>query len=369
MHILIAPDSFKESLSAVDVARNLHIGFSRSLPEASFDLMPVGDGGEGTLAALSDGLTLEKQTVKVTGALGQAVSAPYAANKSLAVFEMADICGLEKVPLEHRQPMELTTRGVGEMLLHLAQIGMTEIMVGVGGSATNDGGIGMAAGLGVQFLDDKNRLLPAVGASLEQIRTLVAPRQSPLKDVNITIITDVDNPLCGRKGAAYIFGLQKGLKEQELASADRAMHNFYQLVNPDLIDLSGSGAGGGMAAGLIAFAGGRICSGIDTVLDLLDFNHRVKKADLVIVGEGRLDRQSLAGKAPIGVARRTPPSIPVLAVCGSLADDLPDFPFENIQAAFSIIPGVDSLENTLASADKNLIRTAQNIGNLLKLTV
>ncbi|AND79095.1 glycerate kinase [Streptococcus pantholopis] len=367
MHVLIAPDSFKESLTALEVAKNLQIGFSRSMPEASFDLLPIGDGGEGTLTALCDGLQLQKQTVQVTGALGRRVLAPYAANDDLAVFEMAAICGIELVPPVQRQPLTLTTKGVGDMLLYLAQTGVKEIMVGVGGSATNDGGIGMALGLGFKFLDAHGQELPATGAHLGQVKTVVPPPNSPLKNLKLTIMTDVINPLCGQQGATYVFGPQKGLPLADLAEIDQAMHTFYQLVDPHLIDLAGSGAGGGMAAGLIAFAGGQMASGINTVLDLLDFDNRVKKADLVIVGEGRLDRQSLAGKAPIGLARRTPAGLPVLAICGSLSDDLPDFPFENIQAAFPIISAVGSLEEILAAADKNLIRTAQNIGNLLKL--
>ncbi|WP_019782063.1 glycerate kinase, partial [Streptococcus sobrinus] len=169
-------------------------------------------------------------------------------------------------------------------------------------------------------------------------------------------------------GATYVFAAQKGLAEADFAQVDRAMESFYQLVNPTVFELAGAGAGGGMAAGLVTFAGGQLVSGIDAILDLLDFDQKVKEADLVLVGEGRMDKQSLAGKAPIGVARRTPAGIPVIAVCGSLREDLPDFPVENIVAAFPIISEVVSLENILASASQNLERTACNIGNLLALS-
>ena len=171
----------------------------------------------------------------------------------------------------------------------------------------------------------------------------------------------------GDCGATTVFGGQKGLAPLLFSQVDQAMTDFYQLVNPQVIDMEGAGAGGGMAAGLVAFAGGKIVSGIETCLDLLDFDDRVKKADLVVVGEGRMDRQSLAGKAPVGVARRTPEGIPVLAICGSLADDLPAFPVENIQAVFPIIARPDGLERILNQAEKNLIRTARNIGNIVKL--
>lgn len=366
MHILIAPDSFKESLSALKVAEALKEGFSKSLPDATFDLMPIGDGGEGTLAALIDGLSLEMRTQSVTGALGHSVSVTYASKGSLAVFEMADVCGLEKVPKNERQPLTLTTRGVGELLVKLAQSGMTEIMIGVGGSSTNDGGIGMAAGLGYQFIDEHGQPLEAVGANLAKICQIIPPQEDPLAGVKVTIITDVQNPLCGENGATYIFGGQKGLEENQFEMVDTDMQSFYQLANPDILKMAGAGAGGGMAAGLVTFAAGEIFSGIDAVLDILDFDVRVQKADLVVVGEGRMDRQSLSGKAPFGVAKRTPEQIPIIDICGSLKDDLPDFPTHHIQAVFPIISTVDSLENTFAQTKSNLIRTAQNIGNVLR---
>lgn len=369
MHILIAPDSFKESLSASEVAKAIQKGFQKALPEATFDRMPIGDGGEGTLAALAEGLHLESHSHTVTGALGQAVQAHYATNGHLAVFEMADICGLEKVPLDKRNPLTLTTEGVGEMLAHLIDLGITDIMVGVGGSSTNDGGLGMAAGLGYHFFDEAGQELAAIGDNLGNIVRFFRDSNSPdLSQVTLTIITDVTNPLCGPKGATYIFAGQKGLPKTDFAHVDKAMEQFYRQSFPELLDLGGAGAGGGMAAGLVAFAGGKIISGIDAVLDVLDFDRRVQAADLVIVGEGRMDQQSLSGKAPVGVARRTPKGTPVIAICGSLKDDLPDFPVANIQAAFPIISGVDSLEKTLAKAPQNLERTAQNIGNLLALT-
>lgn len=369
MHILIAPDSFKESLSALDAAKAIQRGFKKALPNATFDLMPIGDGGEGTLETLTDGLHLRRDSHIVTGALGQPVEAHYATNGQLAVFEMADICGLEKVPLDKRNPLTLTTKGVGEMIGHLVDLGIKEIMIGVGGSSTNDGGIGMAAGLGYRFFDESGQEVAAVGDNLGNIVRFFRDSNSPdLSQVILTIITDVTNPLCGPKGATYIFAGQKGLPKTDFAHVDKAMEQFYRQSFPELLDLAGAGAGGGMAAGLVAFAGGRIISGIDAVLDMLNFDRRVQVADVVIVGEGRMDQQSLSGKAPVGVARRTPKGTPVIAICGSLKDDLPDFPVANIQAAFPIISGVDSLEKTLAKAPQNLERTAQNIGNLLALT-
>lgn len=369
MHILLAPDSFKESLSAAQVAEALKVGFEQALPEATFDMLPIGDGGEGTMAALTAAMGLTEFQHQVTGPFGRPVKMKYVRQEQLALFEMADLVGLALIPKEKRNPLFLETKGLGELILYLAENGVKKILVGVGGSATNDGGIGMAAGLGYEFYDANNHQLRPVGSSLGKVARISDDKVPDcLADIEIEVLTDVSNPLCGQQGATYIFGQQKGLSEWLVSSVDLEMRKFYELVHPQIINQAGAGAGGGMAAGLVTFAKGKIVSGIDTCLDLLDFDNRIAKADIVIVGEGRMDRQSLSGKAPVGVARRTPKGIPVLAICGSLADDLPAFPTENIQAAFSIISQVASLEVTLSHAQENLTRTARNIGNVLKIT-
>ncbi|MBP2620398.1 glycerate kinase [Streptococcus panodentis] len=368
MHILIAPDSFKESLSAPQAAQALQEGFSQALPDATFDLLPIGDGGEGTMAALAAALGWAEFYHTVTGPFGQPVKMTYARQGQQALFEMADLVGLASIPQEKRNPLVIETRGLGELILHLAGEGVRKMLVGVGGSASNDGGIGLAAGLGYEFYDSDQHVLRPVGSSLGRAARISAQHvPAVLKELEIEILTDVTNPLCGPQGAAYMFGGQKGLPDLLFAQTDQAMRQFYELANPAVFGLAGAGAGGGMAAGLVTFAGGKIVSGIETCLDLLDFDERVKKADLVVVGEGRMDRQSLAGKAPVGIARRTPQGIPVLAVCGSLAADLPAFPAENIAAAFPIMAQADSLPAVLAQAEVNLIRTARNIGNVLKM--
>ena len=370
MHILIAPDSFKESLSAQSVAEAIKAGFSKALPEATFDLLPIGDGGEGTMTALIAALQLDTYTHIVTGPFGEPVSMKYARKGDIALFEMADLVGLASISPEKRNPLTLDTRGLGELILYLSKEGVRQIYIGVGGSATNDGGIGMAVGLGYEFFDKDNHLLQAKGASLGRVARISADNvPAILENLDIQILTDVTNPLCGENGATYVFGGQKGLSALLFSQVDQAMATFYKQANPAIFSLTGAGAGGGMAAGLVTFAHGKIVSGIDTCLNLLDFDNRVKRADLVIVGEGRMDQQSLAGKAPIGVAKRTPSNIPVIAICGSLSDNLPDFPVENIQAAFPIISQVEPLAIILAKAEENLIRTAQNIGNLLKMKI
>ncbi len=369
MRILLAPDSFKESLSAQGVAEALARGFEKSQLDCQLVSLPLGDGGEGTVAALVASLGMTYQDLEVTGPFGQPCQLTYAVKDDLALVEMAELVGLAKIPLDQRNPLRVSTLGLGQLLVHLAEAGYKRVMVGVGGSASNDGGLGMAAGLGYEFFDISGHKLQPLGSNLGKVaRISDAAVPNQIKELRLTLITDVTNPLCGPQGATYVFAGQKGLPEADFARVDQAMQAFYQLANPAIFDLASAGAGGGMAAGLVTFAGGQLVSGIDAILDLLDFDQKVKQVDLVLVGEGRMDGQSLAGKAPIGVARRTPAGIPVIAICGSLKDDLPDFPVENIVAAFPIIPQLDSLENTLASASQNLERTACNVGNLLALS-
>ncbi|HEM2815591.1 TPA: glycerate kinase [Streptococcus suis] len=368
MHILIAPDSFKESLSATKVAEAIKKGFSKVYPQAGYDLIPLGDGGEGTVESLIQALSLDETQTWVTGPFGDKIKVSYAVKDDLAVFEMAEIVGLASIPHERRSPLFIKTQGVGELIVELVQNGVKRIFIGVGGSASHDGGIGMAAGLGVKFYNRAGKEVEAIGAHIGEIVSFSTEDMLvDLSQVRIDLVTDVDNPLCGPAGATFIFAGQKGLASAEFELVDKEMESFYKLVNPMLLDLVGAGAGGGMAAGLVQFAGARIQKGIDFVLDQLDFDHRVAKADLVVVGEGRMDAQSLSGKTPIGVARRTPTGIPVIAICGSLKDDLPEFPFENICAAFPIIASVESLEDTLQKAEENLVRTAEQVARILQL--
>lgn len=368
MKIVIAPDSFKESLSASEVASSIKRGMNRVFPEAVFDEIPVGDGGEGTLSVLMDYLDLENHRAQVTGPFGRPIQVTYARRGELALFEMAEIVGLAMISPEKRDPLTIDTRGIGELIVQLAEKGVRQMIIGVGGSASHDGGIGMAAGLGYQFFDQEGQEVVPLGQHLGKIAAVSDARvPAILQQVSIQIVTDVTNPLCGENGATYVFSAQKGLPSEQFAQVDADMQAFYQLIAPEMLHIQGAGAGGGMATGLVAFAGGEIVSGIDFVLDQVQFDQRVADADLVIVGEGRMDAQSLAGKTPIGVARRTPTGIPVIAICGSLKSDLPDFPFENICAAFPIIAEVETVERTLEKAEENLLRTAEQVARILQL--
>ena len=368
MKIVIAPDSFKESLPANEVAEVIKGGLKKALPESKCLLLPVGDGGEGTVDAIKNSLGLVEKTALVTGPFGGEVQMTYVQKGELALFEVADLVGLAKIPIEKRNPLKIQTKGIGQLILYLIEQGMKEIYIGVGGTSSNDGGIGIAAGLGYQFYDENGMELEACGQSLFEVSKILDKSVVTIPaDVHIKILADVTNPLCGIRGATYIFGKQKGLEPAKFQDVDFAIENFYRKVAHEILSLEGAGAGGGIAAGLCAFAGAEIVSGIQTCLDLINFDQKVTDADLVIVGEGRLDSQSLAGKAPIGVAKRTPNGVPVIAICGSLSEDLPPLPFENIVAAFSILEKSEPLADSLKKAAVYLENTAASIARIMSL--
>ena len=368
MKIVIAPDSFKESLPASEVAKAIKRGLKKALPESKCLLLPVGDGGEGTVDAIKNSLDLVEKTALVTGPFGDEVQMTYVYKETLALFEVADLIGLAKIPIEKRNPLKIQTKGIGQLILHLIEHGMKEIYIGVGGTSSNDGGIGIASGIGYQFYDKNGVELLATGQYLFEITDISKEKVISIPaDVRIKILADVTNSLCGPHGATYTFGKQKGLKPAQFHEVDSAIERLYDKVAPEILKLEGAGAGGGIAAGLCAFAGATIVSGIQTCLDLIGFDQKVADANLVIVGEGRLDTQSLAGKAPIGVAKRTPNGVPVIAICGSLSEDLPPLPFENIVAAFSILEKNEPLEDSLKKATVYLENTAVNIGQILAL--
>ena len=368
MKIVIAPDSFKESLPASEVAKAIKRGLKKALPESKCLLLPVGDGGEGTVDAIKNSLGLVEKTALVTGPFGDEIQMTYVQKGELALFEVADLVGLAKIPIEKRNPLKIETKGIGQLILYLIEQGMKEIYIGVGGTASNDGGIGIASGLGYQFYDKNGDELLAIGQSLFEIADISKEKVISIpSDVRIKILADVTNLLCGTHGATYTFGKQKGLEPAKFQDVDIAIENFYHKVAPEILKLDGAGAGGGIAAGLCAFAGAEIVSGIQTCLDLIGFDQKVADADLVIVGEGRLDSQSLSGKAPIGVAKRTPNGVPVIAICGSLSEDLPPLPFENIVAAFSILEKSEPLADSLKKAAVYLENTAASIARIMSL--
>ena len=316
MKIIVAPQGFKATISGLEAARAIARGVSAALPDAETVLAPVADGGDGTLNALVDGTGGQVFSSTVTGPLGQMVEAQWGVmgDGRTAVIEMALASGIALVPQRRRNPRVTTTAGTGEILREALERGYDRIIVGLGGSATNDGGAGMATALGARFLDSAGNPLPAGGSALGRLDRVEVDGLHPgLRDATIIAATDVTNPLCGPEGASAVFGPQKGATPEVVQELDAALANYARVVARDLgRDVSeqpGAGAAGGLGAGLMAFTGAALQSGIDMVCEVLGFDALLEGADLVITGEGRADHSTIFNKAPVGVARHARPTV------------------------------------------------------------
>jgi glycerate kinase len=312
MHVVVAPDKFEGTLSAKEAAAALAAGWRRTDRRADVEEIPVADGGTGTLEALVDALGGRREWVKVTGPLGDPVEADYglvdAPGGLTAVVEMARASGLALVSEARRDPVRATTRGTGELIAAACRPGLGRAIVCIGGSATNDGGAGMAQALGVRLLDEEGADLPPGGAALRRLARIDASGlDRAVREVEVVVASDVDNPLTGPRGASAVYGPQKGATPEEIQLLDQALGHLAAVIHRDLgldvRDVPGAGAAGGLGAGLIAFLGGRIRPGFEVVAGALDLERRLRDADVVVTGEGKYDTQSERGKAPAGVLR------------------------------------------------------------------
>ncbi|MCD9486104.1 glycerate kinase [Photobacterium iliopiscarium] len=369
MKIIIAPDSYKESLTAMEVATAIEAGFRQVMPTAEYIKLPMADGGEGTVQSLvdaSNGSIIEHQ---VTGPLGEQVPAFFGimGDDKTAVIEMAAASGLHLVSPNLRNPMLTTSYGTGELILAALDHGVDHIIVGIGGSATNDGGIGMAQALGVQLLDNKGQALGFGGQALAQLATIDISHIDPrLAHIKLEVACDVDNPLCGKKGASHIFGPQKGATPAMVAELDQHLDHYAAIIKRDLAidvkDMAGAGAAGGMGAALLGLFNAQLRSGIEIVIDAVHLGDIIKDADLVITGEGRIDSQTIHGKTPIGVARTAKKyHKPVIGIAGCLSQDCGVVYDHGIDAVFSVVPAAMSLEHAFNNAAVNVELTARNI--------
>jgi glycerate kinase len=342
--IVIAPDSYKGSIYAPEAARAMREGVLRVVPDAETVLVPVADGGDGTLETLVETSGGTTRTATVTGPLGDPTEAQWGAmgDGKTAVIEMARTSGLTLVPDDRRNPLTATTAGLGEVIREALNEGFRRFILGIGGSATNDAGAGMAQALGVLLLDTASRDLEAGGAALAGLdhidMTGLDPRAA---DAEFMVACDVSNPLTGPEGASAVYGPQKGATPAQVAELDAALGNFADIVSRDLSadvrDVPGSGAAGGLGGGIMAFLGGQLRPGIDIVLDTLRFDDKLNGADLVITGEGGMDFQTVYNKAPIGVARLAKArGIAVIGVSGSLGKGYTDVHDHGIDAVTSI---------------------------------
>jgi len=364
---VLIPDSFKGSLSAAQVCEIMRNAILAVEPDAAVRMIPVADGGEGTVDAFLRAAGGERVSVSVHGPYGEAIIACYGRlNARTAVVEMAAAAGLPLVG-NRKNPEETTTAGVGELIAHAVEHGATEVILGLGGSATNDGGCGMAAALGVRFTDAAGRSFVPVGGTLGRIAAVDAsPARERLKGCRLRVMCDIDNPLCGPEGAAFVFAPQKGADEAMTRRLDRGLCHLAKIVRRDLhtdiFSLPGAGAAGGMGGGAVAFLGGQLQMGIDTVLDTVGFPEQIRDASLIFTGEGRLDGQSARGKVVAGVARRAAGyGKPVIAVVGGIAEDADALYAQGLTAAFSINRLPMALQQALEHSESNLYRTVQDI--------
>jgi glycerate kinase len=367
MRVIVAPDKFEGSLTAGQAARAIRAGLLRARPDAEVVGLPVGDGGAGTLEALV-AAGFERVPVPASGPTGEPVAAAIAVQGDRSFVEMAEASGLKRLPGGRRAPLEATTYGTGELLRAALDRGVREVVLGIGGSATTDGGAGMAAALGARFLDQAGAELPPGGAALLRLARVDTAGLDPrLRHVVVTVAADVDNPLVGPQGAAHVFGPQKGAGPDDVLLLDSALRRYARVLAADLgvdvADIPGAGAAGGLGAGAIAFLGARLRSGIELVLDLVGFHEAVATADLVVTGEGKLDGQSLRGKAPVGVARAaTAHGVPVVALAGvvEVADrELRAAGFEEALALTDLEPDP---ARSIAEAAPLLERLAERVG-------
>jgi glycerate kinase len=344
MRIVVAPDSYKGSVSALGVAQAMERGILRVFPEAEVRKIPIADGGEGTVEALvtaTHGTLLQHE---VTGPLGERLSAQWGilGDGQTAVIEMAAASGLPLVPAEKRNPRTTTTYGTGELMRAALDRGLRQIIIGIGGSATNDGGMGMARAFGARFLDADGKELPDGGAALARLQTIDLSELDPrLAETRITVACDVDNPLCGPRGASAVFGPQKGATPEIVAELDAALAHFAvvarQATGRAVAELPGAGAAGGLGAGLMFFTPARLRPGVEIVLEAVGFAEVVMNADFVITGEGRTDFQTAYGKAPVGVAKVAKQfGVPVFCLSGGLGDGADDVLAQGIDAVVSI---------------------------------
>ncbi|SCK44567.1 glycerate kinase [Streptomyces sp. WMMB 714] len=327
--VLIAADKFKGSLTAVEVAERITAGIRRVRPETSVESLPVADGGDGTVAA-AVAAGFERHEVEVTGPLGAPVTAAFALRGDTAVVEMAEASGLQLMPPTVYAPLTATTRGTGELLLAAVDAGARTVVLGVGGSATTDGGAGMLEALGARFLDEDGDQIPHGGGPLvEMVSADLSGVDERFADIEVVLASDVDNPLTGPKGAASVYGPQKGAGEQDVNVLDAALTHFVKVMGESVgpraaetADAPGAGAAGGIGYGALVGLNATFRPGIDVLLEVLGFASALERADLVVTGEGSLDAQTLHGKAPAGVAAAArKQGKPVLGVCGQLKLD------------------------------------------------
>lgn len=370
---VVAPDSFKESMTSKEVCDAMEKGIKKADSAAEVIKVPMADGGEGTVDSLVDATNGQRVIVEVTGPLGNKISAYYGilGNGTTAVIEMAKASGLEIVQKKKRNPMITTTFGTGELIRDALDHNVKEIIIGLGGSSTNDGGSGMAQALGAKLLDQNNYQISFGGGNLDKLDKIdISNLDSRLQDVRIILASDVTNPLIGEDGASRVFGPQKGATPEMVEKLENNLQHYAKIIkrdlNKDVASVSGAGAAGGLGAGLMAFTTCKMRQGVDIAIEVTKLEEKVKSADYVFTGEGGTDFQTKFGKTPYGVAKLGKKyHKPVISLAGYLGEGIDSLYSEGFTAIFGIIPGVCDLSTALKNGPSNVARTTENIVRLL----
>jgi len=372
--IVLAPDSFKESMTAKEACDAMERGIKKVNNQITCIQVPMADGGEGTMQSLVDATGGKIYTARAIGPLGNEVEAPYGilGDGKTGVIEMASASGLHLVRKGDRNPLVTTTYGTGQLIKACLDQGINKLLIGIGGSATNDGGAGVIQALGGKLLDENGEELGFGGGELGRLARIDLSNFDPrIKDITVEVACDVNNPLCGEHGASVVFGPQKGATPEIVEQLDKNFINYANVIkaefNIDIVNVPGAGAAGGLGAGLMVFLNGTLKKGIDIVIEYTSLEDRVKDADMVWTGEGSIDFQTKFGKTPYGVALVAKKyNKPVVAFTGNLGESI-DSLYEKIDSMFSIMQGVTSLEEALANGQQNLQRTSENAVKLMNL--
>lgn len=376
MKIVVAINSFKGSLTSIEAGNAVRVGIKRVLPDADIKVVPIADGGDGTVYALTQGLGGELRNVTVKNPLGRDVVARYGIIDKTAIIEMAEASGINLIDKEELNPMVTTTYGVGQMIKDAILKGCRDFIIGLGGSATNDGGVGMLQALGYEFLSQDGKSVPFGAQGLGEITEISDQNVMPeLKECVFNVACDVKNPLCGENGCSSVFSLQKGAKPEDIPVMDKAMEHYAQVTasynkQADM-DFPGVGAAGGLGFAFLSYLSGKLVSGIELILDKIQIENQIKNADLVITGEGRLDNQTIMGKAPVGIARLSKKyGKTVLAFSGCVTHDAGVCNEYGIDAFFPIVRAASTIEDAMKkeNAERNMSDAVEQVIRLYEIS-
>lgn len=375
MKFVLAPDSFKESMTSKEVCNAMTVGIRKIFGHAEIIAVPMADGGEGTMQSMIDSTNGTIYSAVVKGPLGADIKAQFGilGDKKTAVVEAAEACGLQLIDKSLRNPLITTTYGVGELIKSALDMNIERLIITLGGSSTNDGGVGMLQALGVKFLDETNEEIALGGASLSKISKIdVSMMDRRIKDIEIKAACDVKNYLTGDNGASRVFAKQKGASEKDIVTLDENLKHYAGVVREQFgieIDyVEGAGAAGGLGAAITGFLRGKLENGFSIVATCSELELKMKNADFVITGEGSIDSQTKEGKTPYGVAKMAKKSdIPVIALCGRMGDGIEEL-YEDIDSVVCIVPGAITLEDALKNGKDNITRTMENICRIIKIS-